>query len=176
MVRRGAPVHAVFRVRTAQRRPLVLERSYFPVELFPDLLEQRLTGSLCSLLARHYHQKPYVATENLELVIARDAEAKLLEIEPGSPLMLIERTAYTAAGHAVEYARDLVRPDRVRVSLRTGIGTARKVADLGVGRSGQGGERNAGKSSGLAPLGARPASCRTRLGSGERGEKRWSDA
>jgi len=203
MVRRGAPVHAVSRVRTAQRRPLVLERSYFPVELFPDLLEQRLTGSLYSLLTRHYQQKPYLATENLEPVIARDEEAKLLEIEPGSALMLIERTAYTAAGQAVEYARDLFRPDRVRVSLRTGIGKAREVADLGVGRSGQGSERNAGKSGGLLPpgvlpgsagtrpgsagtrpgsagtrpgsAGTRPGSAGTRPGSAERGEERWGD-
>ncbi len=35
--------------------------------------------------------------------------------------MEIERTAYTAAGLAVEYARDLFRPDRVRISLRTGL-------------------------------------------------------
>ena len=183
MLRRGAPVHAVFRVRTAQRRPLVLERSYFPSELFPDLLEQRLTGSLYSLLTRHYQQKPYVATENLEPVIAREEEAKLLEIEPGSALMLIERTAYTVAGQAVEYARDLFRPDRVRVSLRTGIGATREVADLGIGatrevtdlgfgRSAQGAERHArGSREGPSPR-TRPASRGGRLGSGERGEER----
>ena len=48
-------------------------------------------------------------------------EARMLHIEPNAPLMQIERTAYTAAGLAVEYARDLFRPDRVRISLRTGI-------------------------------------------------------
>jgi GntR family transcriptional regulator len=34
--------------------------------------------------------------------------------------MLIERTAFTAAGLAVEYARDLFRPDRVRISVHSG--------------------------------------------------------
>ncbi len=134
-IHRGAPVHAVVRVRTAQRKPVVLERSYFPVDLFPDLLEQRLTGSLYGLLSRRYQQKPHMATENLEPVIARDEEAKLLGIDEGSPLMLIERTAFTAAGQAIEYARDLFRPDRVRVSLQTGLGSARHVADLGIARS-----------------------------------------
>lgn len=135
MIHRGAPVHAVVRVRTAQRKPVVLERSYFPADLFADLLEQRLAGSLYGLLTRRYKQKPHMATENLEPVIARAEEAKLLEIEEGSPLMLIERTAFTAAGQAVEYARDLFRPDRVRVTLQTGLGSARHVADLGIARS-----------------------------------------
>jgi GntR family transcriptional regulator len=57
-------------------------------------------------------------------VIAAPEEATLLHVEPQSPLMLIERTAYTAAGLAVEYARDLFRPDRVKISLQTGIGAA----------------------------------------------------
>jgi GntR family transcriptional regulator len=54
-------------------------------------------------------------------VTATEQEAALLRIEPGSPLMLIKRTTYTSAGLAIEYARDLFRPDRVRISLQTGI-------------------------------------------------------
>lgn len=129
-IQRGAPVHEIVRVRTAQRKPLALECSYFPVDSFPDLLKQRLTGSLYELLARRYHQKPHTAVEGLEPVIARPEEAKLLEVDEGSPLMLIERTAFTASGMAVEHARDLFRPDRVRISLQTGIGSVRQVADL----------------------------------------------
>ena len=131
-LRRGAPVHKVVRVRTARRKPLVLERSYFPAALFADLLEQPLTGSLYGLLTRRYHQAPHMATEVLEPVIAREEEAGLLEIDAGSPLMLIERTAFTAAGLAVEHALDLFRPDRVRISLQTGLGSARRAADLDI--------------------------------------------
>ena len=39
--------------------------------------------------------------------------------------MLITRTAFTTAGLAVEFARDMFRPDRIKISLRTGIGTNR---------------------------------------------------
>lgn len=119
---RGGPVHKVIRVRTARRKPLALERSYFPFEPFPDLLRHGLTGSIYELLTRQYGQQPHTANETLEPVIARVEEAELLEIAENSPLMLIERTAFTAAGLAVEYARDLFRPDRVRISFRTGIG------------------------------------------------------
>ena len=57
-------------------------------------------------------------------MIARAPEAELLHVETQTPLMLIERTAFTSAGLAVEFARDLFRSDRVKISLRTGITAA----------------------------------------------------
>ena len=125
---RGGKVHEVIRVRTARRKPLALERSYFPSDQFPDLLSHGLTGSMYELLTRTYRQRPHTAHETLEPVIARFAEAELLEVAENSPLMLIERTAFTVAGLAVEYAVDLFRPDRVRISFQTGIGVAARPA------------------------------------------------
>jgi GntR family transcriptional regulator len=121
-VQRDEPVYEIIRVRTARREPLAIERSYFPVGPFPGLLDHGLSGSIYALLTRGYGQRPTSASESLEPVIARDDEAELLRVEPGSPLMLITRTAYTTAGLAVEFARDLFRPDRIKVSLQTGIG------------------------------------------------------
>ena len=119
-------VHEIVRVRSANREPLALENACFPAALFPDLLAHRLTGSLYTLLTKRYDHAPHTATEVLEPVIADAEEAALLGVEEGSPLMLIERTAYTASGVPVEYARDVFRADRTRITLRTGLGpTAR---------------------------------------------------
>lgn len=117
---RRAPVYEIVRVRTVRQEPLALERSYFPCDTFPDLLANRLTGSLYELLARKYDQQPVSATESLEPVTAGPYEANLLQVAEASPLMAIERTAYSGAGLALECARDLFRPDRIRISLRTG--------------------------------------------------------
>ena len=121
-VQRGTSVHEIVRVRTVRREPLAIERSYFPVGPFPDLLDHGLSGSLYTVLNRDYGQRPTSATESLEPVIAHDDEARLLEVEVGSPLMLITRTAYTSAGLAVEFARDIFWPDRIKIALHTGIG------------------------------------------------------
>nr|SBO94763.1 Predicted transcriptional regulator of N-Acetylglucosamine utilization, GntR family [Nonomuraea gerenzanensis] len=112
-------MHEVARVRSAGRSPVALERSYFPS--LPGLLDEDLTGSLYALLATRYDLEPRTATEHLDPVIAQPAEAAELGIEPGTPLMLIERTAYAAGGTPVEYARDLFRPDRVRITVRSGV-------------------------------------------------------
>nr|WP_055502989.1 GntR family transcriptional regulator [Nonomuraea pusilla] len=116
----GARVHEVARVRSAGRSPVALERSYFPA--LPGFLDHDLTGSLYTLLASGYGLEPRTAVEHLDPVIARPGEAAELGIEPGAPLMLIERTAYAADGTPVEHARDLFRPDRVRISVRSGVG------------------------------------------------------
>ncbi|MFI7634559.1 GntR family transcriptional regulator [Nonomuraea sp. NPDC049400] len=118
-VEAGSPVHEVARVRSAGRSPVALERSYFPP--LAGFLDQDLTGSLYALLAARYDLEPRTAVEQLDPVIARPAEAAELGIAPGAPLMLIERTAYAGDGTPVEFARDLFRPDRVRISVRSGV-------------------------------------------------------
>lgn len=115
----GEPVHEVARVRSAGRSPIALERSYFPA--LPGLLDQDLTGSLYDLLATRYDLRPRTAVEHLDPVVAEPGDAAELGIEAGAPLMLIERTAYAAGGVPVEYALDLFRPDRVRISVRSGV-------------------------------------------------------
>lgn len=117
-----ASVYEVIRVRSARRQPVALERSYLPADLFPGLLDKRLSGSLYTRMRRDYGLSPHAATEYLEPFIAGPGEASLLGVAPGSALLLIERTARTTSGQPVEYARDLFRPDQIRISVHTVAG------------------------------------------------------
>ena len=115
----GSGVHDVRRIRLADGRPIVIEHSQFPADLFPDLLDCRLDGSLYELLADNYGQRPHRARESLEPVVAGVREAEALEVDEGAPLMLVERTAYSITGRPLEYARDRFRGDRTRVVVWT---------------------------------------------------------
>lgn len=117
-----ATVYAIVRIRLANQRPMVLERSYFPAERFPDLLNQALGGSLYEILDKRYGQNPRRALESLESVSADGREARLLGVSPGTALLLVERTAYSAEDTPVEFARDLYRGDRTRIVVWSGIG------------------------------------------------------
>jgi len=121
---RAEEVHEVARVRSAQRRPVALERSWFPAATFPGLLGHRLTGSLYAVLQRDFGHHPRTAEEFVDPVVAGPEESRLLEVEEGRPLLRVERTAFTAAGMAVEFARDLFRTDRVRLHVRSDLGPA----------------------------------------------------
>ncbi len=118
---RSAEAYEVVRVRLANREPLALEETYLPAADFPGFLEHRLTGSLYSLMRRKYDLHPWTAREWLEPVVAGEEEARLLDSEPGTALMLITRTAYTESGKPIEHAWDRYRADRTRIALQTGI-------------------------------------------------------
>jgi GntR family transcriptional regulator len=113
----GAAVYRIQRVRYGARVPLALEDSWIPAAPFPDLLGLGLTGSLYDLMRDLYALGPVRAVERLEPVLARPHEAAALEVADGSPLMLVERTAYAADGTAVEFAHDRHRGDRARFTI-----------------------------------------------------------
>jgi GntR family transcriptional regulator len=105
----------IVRVRLADGEPFALERSRFPAERFDGLLELDLTASLYELLADRFDAAPVRAVERIEPVLADADEADALGVEAGTPLMLVDRTAYDAGGLVVETARDVFRGDRTRI-------------------------------------------------------------
>jgi GntR family transcriptional regulator len=107
----GEELH-VRRLRLTGGRPLALEDSWFPAAPLPGLLERDLSGSLYALLRDVYALEPVRAVERLVPVAAGEGEARALEVRPGAPLMLVERTAYAAGETLVERARDHHRGDR----------------------------------------------------------------
>ncbi|MHB1615333.1 MAG: GntR family transcriptional regulator [Actinomycetes bacterium] len=117
----AADVHELVRVRVARGQPVLLEHSYLPAGLLPGLLAHRLDGSLYALLRREYHQAPCEADESFEPVLADPSAASALQVAEGWPLMCVERLARTSDGTAIEYARDLFRPDRVRLRVHSAL-------------------------------------------------------
>lgn len=121
---RDKDVFEIVRVRSARRKPLALEETYLPAHLFEGIAERRLTGSLYAIMRKDFDLAPHNAQEWLEPALATEEHAALLNIEPGAALMLVTRTAFTAAGLPVEHAFDRYRADRTRISLRTSISTS----------------------------------------------------
>jgi GntR family transcriptional regulator len=114
----GELVLEVVRVRLADREPISLERASFPAERFPGLLDRSLGGSLYELLESHYGLAPGEAEERIEVVAAGSAEARLLGLRRGAPLLAVARTAWDADGRAFERSHDLFRADRARIVVR----------------------------------------------------------
>lgn len=111
----GAPVHRVVRVREAEGRPVVLERSHFPAVLLPNLVRLDLSGSIYEVLRDHYDAAPATADEELLPILPAREEAALLQTTPSVPALRILRTARTRNGVAIEYSDDIFRTDLLRV-------------------------------------------------------------
>jgi GntR family transcriptional regulator len=114
-LRPGDPIYKIVRLRFAAGTPIVLETSFFPARRVPGLIELDLEGSsIYRLMDRAFAARPVRAVQSLEPVSAQAAEAMALGVAVGSPLMLVERTAWDATGVPVEHAVDLYRGDRSR--------------------------------------------------------------
>lgn len=116
-LRAGEGAHRVVKIRLANTEPVALEDTWLPAGLFPDLLDHDLTGSLYELIATTYDAAPALAFEELEPATADPVTAGHLGIEPGALLMRIIRTTETADGRRVEFAHDLFRSDRARITM-----------------------------------------------------------
>lgn len=111
----GSPVTALRRLRCAQDEPIILETSYIPQHIAPELSVEKLKkNSLYDLLKKEYGIYVTKAKEIFEPVLVRDYESKYLQVEEGFPALLLDRVAYDSNGTVVEFCRSIVRGDRCR--------------------------------------------------------------
>lgn len=109
------PLYKLVRLRCVDGKPVMLETAYLPVALFPGLDAMDLVNqSLYKVISEKYNCLIQEAEEQLEPVLLTDYEARMLEVEPGTPAMLVESTSYNQFGKPVEFGKSIVRGDRTR--------------------------------------------------------------
>ena len=114
-LREGTPVYCFTRVRNVDGEPLILETSYYPQYIYPNLTRDMLqTHSFYSLLY-HVGIVPFAADESYEAVILDGERAALLGVEPSSCAFFHQRLTRTEDGRIYEYTRSYIRGDRVRL-------------------------------------------------------------
>ncbi len=112
-------VYHIIRLRTANGEPIALENSFFPVRLFPELLDFNLTDSIYGILKKYFAVEPAESFQELEISLLDVEWAALMEIPAGLPTLEIRRTTITAEGELFEYAHDIYRGDRILFTART---------------------------------------------------------
>ena len=109
----GDRVHVIFRVRTGDGEPLVLEENYLPERLLPGLLGEDLTAGLYALIRGRYGFSPARSRQELEPSLLDPQAAVALAASPDAPALRVTRTVWDAEGRPLEFARDLHRGDRM---------------------------------------------------------------
>jgi GntR family transcriptional regulator len=110
----GAPVITIHRVLAFAGRPLILDEIVLSSALFPgldmDKIEQS-RGSIYSFLETAYGLRMIRAEERLRAVSADAFAAKQLKIKTGTPLLSVDRIAFTYGDRPVEWRRGLCLTD-----------------------------------------------------------------
>ena len=104
------------RLRLGDGVPMGLQTAYYVLPEGQTITRQELEeyGSMYRILQEKFHLIPTEADETLEAALATQREAFLLQVEPGSPLLLSERTTYSQFRRVIEFVRILYRGDRYR--------------------------------------------------------------
>lgn len=113
---KGDKVVALQRLRHANEEPIILETSYLPKNIIDDADKLKLVGytPLYDILNIHFNVVVNTAKETFEPILIREEEKHHLEVEAGSPALLLERIAYDTSKRPVEFCKSIVRGDRCK--------------------------------------------------------------
>ena len=98
---------------------MAVERVYLPFTRFAGIETYDLKESLYTLLKDRYDCESNKAAQSIQAGLANSADAKLLQIKPGAPILRISRTTYDANNIPFEYTESVYRGDKYifRVTL-----------------------------------------------------------
>lgn len=99
----------VERLRLGDGAPMGLQTSYYVLPEGETITRQELEegGSIYKILQEKFHLIPTEADETLEVTLATPQEASLLQVVPGSPLLLSERVTYSQNRKVIEFVKIL---------------------------------------------------------------------
>ncbi len=112
-------INKLVRVRLANGEPILLEKTFIPYYLCPDLVKENLEeGSLYDILRNKYRLWLDHAFETYEVTSLTKEEAKVLSCLEKSPAFSIERVSFLKTDVPVELTRSVSRGDRVRFTVQ----------------------------------------------------------
>jgi DNA-binding GntR family transcriptional regulator len=101
------------RLRLAEDEPLAIEESHLVHRFCPGLLQfDFAVESLREVMARAYGVRWSRAHQTIRAILASEAEAALLGVQPNAALLYIERVSYSQGSTPSEFLRVRYRGDR----------------------------------------------------------------
>lgn len=113
-LRTGDPVLQARRVLSFGGTPIILEDIWLPAAPFKGLTAERLAnyqGPMYALFETEFNVRMVRAEEKIRAISASDIHEKLLKVKQGTPLLSVERIAYTYRDDPMELRRGCYRTD-----------------------------------------------------------------
>jgi GntR family transcriptional regulator len=108
-------VYEIIRLRFFNEEPAAIEKTYIPVRIAPDLLENNLEGKLNDLITEKYGITMTRYTNYIEPVLLNSYEANILEVEQNQPALKITKLLMTPQGTPVILSTSIFRGDRCKL-------------------------------------------------------------
>lgn len=113
-LRTGDPVIQARRILSFSHVPTILEDIWLPGQAFKGLTTEQMAdyqGPTYAMFELDFGVRMVRAQEKIRAVLADDSQAECLQVPPGTPLLSVERIAYTYNDVPMELRRGLYRTD-----------------------------------------------------------------
>lgn len=108
----------VERLRMADNLPMAINNSYFSLARCPQLINEDFGNvSIYHIMETKYQVRITHAEQTVRACIATQAQADLLKIARGDPLLVMEGVAFSTENQPIEYMTQIYRADRYVFSI-----------------------------------------------------------
>ncbi|RCS24009.1 GntR family transcriptional regulator [Phyllobacterium salinisoli] len=104
----GENVARISRLRVANETPMAIERAALAASVLSR--PEDVTTSLYAVLAANGN-RPVRAIQRISAAILKENDARILDVQPGSASLNIERISYLESGKVIEFTRSIYRAD-----------------------------------------------------------------
>ena len=113
----GRPAMQLTRLYSLHEQPFALARAWLPPEAARVSWDEAATHPLYALLQQLLEMQVKRADVGIVACSADADESRLLDVAPGSPVLVMERVSYGADERALECSRFTIRPENYRFCL-----------------------------------------------------------
>ncbi|MCC0648161.1 GntR family transcriptional regulator [Clostridioides sp. ZZV15-6598] len=103
-LKRGEFVYSIKRVRFLNKKPIILEQIYMPIDKIVGLNKEVVENSLYDYIENSIKIKIYNADKIIRAKSANNDDINYLKIEEGDPIIEMEHVVYSQNNSPIEYA------------------------------------------------------------------------
>lgn len=115
------PVLKLHRLLFIDNQPFIIETSFFPLDILPDL-EKHIgeSPSTYHILKERYGVEPAFSEKTLEVILATEYESSLFHCDRGTPLYLLGKITYDQQDRPVHYSQSVYMSSKVIFTINSG--------------------------------------------------------
>jgi GntR family transcriptional regulator len=114
----GEAVIGIKIVRGLEDIPVVLQMSYLPAKIVPEItLADLKSSTIYNVLETKYNINLRKAIEYLDPIVSDEYYSGILDVEVNTPLFMTERITYGDFEKPVEYRKSVIRSDKFRFAV-----------------------------------------------------------
>lgn len=118
----GQLIYKIERLRLADGEPMMLERTYLPVDIFPTLTRDMLEGSsMYDIFHSQFSEDVHYADEYFSAGLISSCDSQYMELKEGSPCLQIQRRTYDNQNNIIEFTISVARSDEFAYHVRHNI-------------------------------------------------------